>query len=370
MAVARTAWQGTIMNTAPKYLAGFSDSTVRKRLILRLLKQKGRLKYKVGGDICHWNVKYMEPPVTAYGDGGNIDFSRHNLYQQLAIDWRGYKATDLMTEQERLQNSGDVQIINRYAQILPDLLDSLQNTFCSELYIDGYASGNENRLHGLQSFTGIGTVAAGDIIGQPSDTYGGLSTALANKGGSWDDTLTTQPNSTISTDWPSGTGDAQYDYISPKLMNWSSTGWGTGSTTWENNCTRVLRRTTSWLTLSGGMDGKPTIHLMDGDLFYGYKNKIEAKQRVIIPHKGADDLGFSDVLNQDGVMIQEDYDCPVQTFYSMNVNQMSLASQDSVLFGSRGPLYSIDNDAYKFMVGFFGNARYNPKHFAEGKGRA
>lgn len=363
--VARSAWQGIIMSTAPMYLKGAVDLTIRGRLLLKWLQQKGRIKFNVKGDICTWTVQRDEQPVTAYGDGGDITFSRHNLLAQLSVDWRGYKATDLMTEQERLQNDGDVAIVKRYDRIIPTLVQSLQNKFCGELFIDGYASGNENRLHGLESFLGTGTTNATDIVAQPDDTYGGLSTKPGNEGGSWSTDKTTSPNATIGTDWPSGNGDVLYDYLSPKIINYSSSNWGTGSTTWSSNASRCIRRAISWLTLTGGQDGMPDLILLDGDLFYDYKTSLESKQRIIVPHKKAQDLGFEDTLNQDGVAITQDYDVPAETGYILNVDQMVLASQDSMLFSSRGPLYSIDNDAYKFMVGFFGNCRYNPKFFGK-----
>lgn len=358
-------WIGVVNETAPKFLQGAADNTIRKRLLLAMLKKYGRIKFNENSMTCTWDIEFAEQPVESYGDAGQITFDRSDLLRQLTIDWRGYKATDMMTEKERMMNSGDVQIVDRYGRIMPSLTRAMTNKFGGELFIDGNAAGNGNRLHGLKSFTGAGTVASGDRIAQPSDTYAGRSTALAAEGGSWTATLSTKPNSTVATDWPDGNGDASYDFMSPKLVNTSSTGWGTGSTSWQDNCEKVLRQTTIWLTRTAGMEGRPTVYEVASDMYYGYCNHQEAKQRVLIPHKEADDLGFPDVLNQEGVMIQHDFDCPANTGYGLNVNQMELASLDKVLFGSRGPTYDIKSDAYLFMVGFFGNARYNPKYFAE-----
>jgi len=358
-------WIGVIHTTAPKYLSGAADNTIRKRLILSLLKQKGRIRFNENSYQCNWDVEFKEQPVEAYGDGGTLNFSRHDLYRQLQIDWRGYKATDLMTEKERLMNDGALAIVRRYDKIMPKLMRSLNNKFCAELFIDGYASGNENRLHGLNSFTGTGTTIAADRVAKPSDTYGGKSTEVGNEGGTWSSDLSTSPNANIATDWPDGKGDAEYDFMSPKLVNWSSDNWGTSSDTWENNCERALRQTTIWLSIGAGAEGKPDMFLMAGNLFYDYLNKQSGKQRIVIPHKGAQDLGFQDVLNQEGVMIQTDFDVATDTAFALNVDQMELASLDNVLFASRGPEYDIKTDSWLFMVGFFGNARYNPKYFAK-----
>ena len=358
-------WIGIIHSTAPKYLSGAADNTIRNRLILTLVRQKGRITFNESSHECNWDVEYAEQPVSAYGDGGTLDFSRHDLLRQLKIDWRGYKATDMMTEKERLENKGDIAIVKRYDRIMPTLTKSLRNKFCGEFFIDGYATGNENRLHGLESFFGTGTTVAADRIAEPSDTYGGKSTALANEGGSWSTNLSTKPNANAATDWPDGNGDPEYDYISPKIVNYSSSSRGTSSTSWDNNCERVLRQSTIWLTQTSGKDGRPDIYLLAGNLFYGYKNKIESLRRITVPHKGAQDLGFDDVLNQDGVMIDTDFDVPAGVGYGLNVDQMELGSLDSVLFSSRGPEYDIKTDSWLFLVGFFGNVRYNPKHFAK-----
>ena len=364
-------WIGVIHTTAPKYLSGAADNTIRKRLILSLLKQKGRIKFNENSYQCNWDVEFKEQPVEAYGDGGTLNFSRHDLYRQLNVDWRGYKATDLMTEKERLMNDGALAIVRRYDKIMPKLMRSLNNKFCAELFIDGYASGNENRLHGLESFMSFdsGETLAADRVAKPNDTYGGKSTAVADQGGTWSTNLsgvTNIPNHDIATDWPDGNGDPEYDYLTPKLVNWSSTSWGTSSATdWETNSERALRQSTIWSSIGAGDEGKPDLYLMAGNLFYAYLNKQSGKQRIVIPHKGAQDLGFDDVLNQEGVMLQTDFDVAADTAYGINVDQMELSSLDNVLFASRGPEYDIKTDSWLFMVGFFGNARYNPKFFTK-----
>jgi hypothetical protein len=130
---------------------------------------------------------------------------------------------------------------------------------------------------------------AADRIAEPSVTYAGLSTALANQGGTWTANLTTSPNATLANDWPDGTGDSEYDYFAPKLINWSSTGWGTGATDLRDNCWRVIGQAITWLTIQGGDDGMPEICVLASNLFQSYKNHEEAIRRINIPHKTAND---------------------------------------------------------------------------------
>jgi len=364
-------WIGAVNVTAPKYLKGASDNTIRGRFFLKMLEQKGRFEFNQNSFICNWDVEFAHAPVESYGDAGLITFNRNDLYRQLNIDWRGYIATDMMYMKESLINQGDVAIVDRYGRIVPNLTKGITNRFGQELFTDGSLS--TTRIHGLETFMGAGACGAADRVAVPAGAYGGRSTALAAEGGSWSTTLGVGnfPNATIATDWPDGNSSTpEYDFMSPKLVNITSTGWGTGSTKWEDNCERVLNQTTIWLTRTTGVEGRPTMYLMSGDLFYGYRNKVQALRRVIVPHREAEDLGFPDVLNVDGVAIQTDFDVPSGSFYGINVYQMQVASMNPELFFTKGPDYSPKDLGWLFLVGFFGNCRYSPKYFAKGKAYA
>jgi len=359
--MATPVWAGVVNTTAPRYLKGASDQTIRTRLFLALLKKHGGITFNETGRDLNWQVEALQPPVSGFSDGAQLDFTRHNKYRQLNIDWRGYTTTDMMTEMETLMNRGDQQLIDRYASILPGLTKSITDKFGTQVYLDGYASGNELLLCGLDSFTGTGTTVVGDRIAQPSDTYAGKSTAVGNLGGTWSADLTTFPNAAIATDWPSGTGSSEYDYLSPKLMNWSSNAWGTGSVTWEDNCERAIRQLIIWLTLTGGLEGKPDVILLNGDLFYGYENKASAKFRTITPYKDMEDLGFAGSIQQEGVGIQTEFGIPVNTGYAINFDQVQLRCLTDKLFYSKGPEWDIKVLSWLFAVGYFGNMTWNCK---------
>ena len=168
-----------INSTAKKYLKGRIDETVRGRMFWKYLESKNGIKTNQNGETCTWDVQYKETPVTPFGDMGSVSYSRHDNARQLVTDWRGYKATDQLGLKERQMNRGDAAIYERYKTVFPDMTKSMLNTFNGELFIDGSASGNSNRFEGLETFFGTGTTVAADICAEPSDTYGGRSTALA-----------------------------------------------------------------------------------------------------------------------------------------------------------------------------------------------
>lgn len=366
-------WIGIIHSTKPNYMKGASDMTIRRRLFLAMLRRKGRITYNHSGYENRWQVEFSQPAMSTHGDGSVIDFSNHDAFRQLVSPWGGYVLTDSMTMKQREMNKGDEALINLFKTKQSRLRKKADNGLASEIYKDGGASGRENTIYGLETCLAERTTpGAADRVAEPGDTYCGLNTNLADQGGSWSANLSTSPNATLANDWPDGQGDSEYDYLAPKLVNWSSTGWGTGSTTFEDNCWRVIGQTITWLTTTGGEDGMPDICVLAPNLFQSYKNHEEATRRINVPHKVANDLGFSgNVLNQDGCAISADYDCPANTGYMVNLSTVEIASLMPELFWMEGP----DRDprtawSYLWGMGFYGNARLQPKHLAKLKNYA
>lgn len=362
-----TEWIGVIHEQAPKFFSGYADETIRNRILLAHLRKNGRILLGANSPVCQWNIKFNQQPIQAAGDSGTLTFNRHDLQRQAMLNWRGYVGTDMMTDKEMLMNAGPGRILDRYGEIIPSLMEAMTDHFGGELFIDGNATGNDNRIHGNESFLAETTPVVGDLVAQPNDSYAGHSTVLGTEGGTWSTDLAAadRPSAALANDWPHGNGPVKYDYISPLLVNWSSTSWGTGTNTWESNCERALRQTVIWLTNRGGQKGRPKLFLMSNELYAGYLNHQEAKQRIRIPHRESEGMGFADAINQEGVALAYDFEVPSGTCYAFNVQNMELASLDKVLFGYKGPDFSIRDRAYLFYVGFWGNARYRPKHFAK-----
>lgn len=351
-------WSGIVNTTTQKYLKGASDATIRKRLLLAMMKKKGRMTFNNDGRFVQWQIEHKEHTMQSFGYGSPLDFSPTDRFTIAQIEYRGYKVTDMMDEKETLMNRGVPALINRYDRTLKDMTKNMENRFPTEMYVDGYASGNENRLCGFNSFTGTGTTVAADRIAQPSDTYATLSTVLGTKGGTWSTGLSTSPNANVATDWPDGQGSSEYDYHSPKILNWSSTGWGTGSTTWEDNCERVIGQSVFWTLVPGGQAGRLDALLLAPNLMAAHQNHMRSRSRITVPHKEANDLGFPGALNQDGIALDYDFDVPVNEGYGWNVDEIELMCMYGQMFMPRGPDFEPRTQTYLFAIGFFGNMKF------------
>lgn len=354
-------WAGVVNTTATKFMKGASDATLRERIIFAMMMRRKRISYNWNGKDVTQQVKFALPEVMAYS-GGTIDFEPSDKYRQITLDWRGYKVQDTMTEKERLMNRGVPQLINRYANIMRDMRQALEDEFGTEVWNNGDL--NTDRMHGIESFMGYTAAASTDTIARPNDTFGGLSTVLADIAGSWSSDLTTYPSAGLATDWPSGKGGPEYDFNSPRLLNVATTNWGTGSTSWIDNCERLIRRGQLWTRLTSGRNGKPDLCLLADDYYADYLNKQEAKQRIIVPHKEVQDLGFEGV-KQEGVSVTTEFGMTASTGYLLNIDKMHMRCLDGQLFVPRGPEYDIRTDSYLFLLGWFGNMFWEPKFFSK-----
>lgn len=363
-------WVGVIETTAPKYIKGAIDNTMRKRLLLAMLQARGRISYGNSGQDLRWDIMFRQPPVSSYGDGQTIVYQRSDVYRQLKVDWRGYMVSDMMTLREKEMNKGTEAIVDRYARILPNQMKSLQDEFGTELYIDGNAANNENRLHGLDTFCGYTACAANDLIAQPNDNYADKATNLGTLGGTWSNNTAggslynglNYPNAALTRDWPNGVGDTEYDYLAPKLLN-TVGAWSTATQNWSNHCELIIRQALIWSSSTFGVSGSPGLVLMAQEFWAQFLNKISSRLNIWSPHKEAEDLGFPQALNFDGAALQFEYGVPANTAYGINLEEMELCSLQSELFTSTGPTYDPHTHGHLFLVGFMGNAKYNPKAF-------
>lgn len=361
-------WQGVVSTTARTYLKGAADNTIRNRLLLMMLQKYGRIKTNQTGYDFTWDVQYGQHQLQQYGDMGSINHARQDLYKQLTGDVRGYVMTDLMSEKERSMCGGEQAIINRYTKTMPTMIKTATNRLPGEFYVDGHAAGNENRLCGFGSFMGTGTTVAADWIAKPDDTYFNLDTDLGAYGGTWTANQGTPPNANVAKDWPYGSGDSEFDFNSPKIVNYTSTHWNGSAGTFKTVGYLAMRRGLSVCTHTGGADSRPGIIMLARDLFDDFKASQDSKLNVWVPHKEAQDLGFEDTLKYEGAMVASDFDVASTEGYGININEMELlvstydGPSAGELFFCYGPERPPGTLEYKFTLGFFGNLRFNVKH--------
>jgi hypothetical protein len=352
---------------AQQWLKGAADSTIRNHFILAYLRKEGRMTTNMTGRDLNWVVEAREPVASQWNTGGGAVYDQSQVHETLSLGWAGIHVTDAIDEKIKMMNTGPTQIVDLVEQKLDSMTKKLSRTISQGFYAQN--TGTENELIGIRTpCVAHGSVAAADRVAAlaASASYAGKSVALGALGGSWSDTMTTPPSSVLSNDWPMGSGTPDYDYLSPKLVNYSSTGWDTGSTAWRNNCEIVMRRGLSWAKHLNGETNSPSLYLLSLELYDEFKDSLAQRERLY-PESYAKALGFppSKLLEFNGAIVTSDYYCPAGKGYAINAQEMELMTLTPDLMVMKGPFYDENALAEKMRVSFLGQYRFNPKAIVE-----
>jgi len=339
-------------STISKYLRKEEVNVLRRRKLTTALKARGRIVYNDSGTDLVWRVRYKRAPLVPYGIGQTNTFSQRNKRKTATLPWRSYIVTDSMTKGERLQNRGQEAIVKIYANIVKELVEDIADHFAEELYVDGNAAGNEQKIHGLESFFGTSGPASTGYIGTPSDTYAGHSTALGSAGGSW------------TGNWPDGYGDAQYDWWSPLIVDYTDASWTASTDTWANNAEEAMR---FGIINCARNDSQVDMVLLEKNLYRQFLDALSDRQRFNIDRRDTEDpnysLGFSDYVMFDGVRVTWEHGLPSGVGYGISLDAMDLRSLQSQLFDNNNEDFDIASMSHRFAVDFYGNLRCNPRAF-------
>lgn len=356
-------WSELIETNKIKILPGIEDLCIRGRLLLKKLEKSGSIKLKDGGGVqYHVLTKVNRAQMTTLADMQPLNYARVERCKQWQFAYGGFVVTDAVGFKEmKLMEGYPEALRKRFKTVAKDLADDMRNQFPAQMYVDGYASGNEDAILGFDSCTGFTTCASSDNIATPNDTYGNLVTNLANYGGTWSDSgvAAQQYNATLSNDWPFGSGSDIYDFNAPKLVNWHSSAWGTGVQTWIGNCERAIRFTLAALKRNGG---KPDMLIMPSDFLLDLKNYFSAERQWMPPHEEGLDLGFADTLKLDGLMVTDDYDCTSATAYMLQSDKINLRSCDENLFWLEPDMKNSGDLSLRTACGFIGQMDLVPKY--------
>ena len=296
--------------------------------------------------------------MQGFADMDSLTFSRKDRYKTAQLEYRGYAVTDMMTKMEREKNKNTEAIIKRYSSLGGLLLEDLEEQFGNEFYKDGNAAGSKG-IHGIESFMGHGAGAAAGFVADPDDTYAGLTTGLGDYGGSWS-------TDSGNVNWPSGTGDAHYDFWTPLIVDYTDTAWTPATDTWANTCLEALRYGIIKGKKNKSRNGMLDMILLEGELYRGFLEKLQAEEQINVvrgqsmgSNKGRlYDLGFTDVTNFDGVDVTWEYGVPSNVGYGWCLAQMELCSLQSQLFVPGGPDWDAAQQAWRFTIDFMGNLRF------------
>lgn len=364
----RTDFARAAATTLAKHIRDVEEAMLRNFQIGALLEANGRISYNNGGRGFDWPVQYRLHSARGYTGDGPRSFTRTNLWKTANLEYRGYEATDSMQYKEYLENTGEEAVVKVFDGLVTRLETSMKQALAKEYFIDGSDANNTTNWHGLESMFAInGTVNistgaqrsanAADKVGYPNDTYAGLSTVLGNAGG----------ENESGQVWPQGIADAQYDFWSPLVVNYTSTAFSGTADTFAAQGDEAMRYAIIHSQRNANIDGQITNVILARNLYNDFLNLIDAKEAINIQRNepnGLVALGFKNVTVFDGVEVSWETAVPTNVGYGLNYNNMELMCMDSSMFRSQGPEYDIDTDSFKAAVSTLSNLKFkSPRNF-------
>lgn len=377
-----TDWARTIGTTLVNHLKEEELTTFRKFKVFAALEANGKVAMNQGGRGFDWQVRFKNQPVTANNGESPRVFARHNLWQRATLPYRGYSVTDQVTKREMLENRGAQALIDVAGKMASRLQESMEQYLSSEIYVDGNATGNENRFHGLESIfayagsvnvgdgsqrggSGSPSVNAGDPFLWPKDTYAGLETALGALAGS-QRTLSPAPT---NNSWPLVPADPEYDYYSPLICNYKSTYFqglgGTLAATWQGNCIEAIREAVNHAKRNDTRENAIDMILLDRALYIQFLNRLDARERAIVSKSnGLRSYGFSDVVELDGIEVSTEYAVTPGCGYGLSIGNMELKCMEGQLMTAEGPFYNEELQSHRYAVSVLANIKLkSPRNF-------
>jgi hypothetical protein len=364
-----TDWARSIATTIVNHLREEEIASLRKYKLFAALEGAGQIRTNMSGRGFDWEIQYRNH--TPSGNNGETPrvFARQNLWKRAELEFRGAQASDAIYKKEMLENRSAQALVNVAGKMASRLLTSMEQYLAKEWVVDGYASGNELRFHGIESFMGLGTTQqsinittgaartkdAADPFLYPNDTYAGLSTVLGSYGGSQTTGV-----------WPNGSADSEFDFFTPVIVNGVSTYFNASpNNTWANNCVKAVREAIHQTRRNDSKEDQVDMLLLDRRSYIDFLNTLDSKERVIVSRtNGLRSYGFTDVFELDGVEIGSENSVPANTGYGLSVGNIELLCMEGQLMNSEGPFYDEITQQFRYVVSTLGNLKFkSPRNF-------
>lgn len=366
-------WSRLANTTLRKYQKEAEPTLMRNLPLTALLESEGRIEKNVSGDGYDWPVEFQRAQVQ--GNSGNtaLEFNAVDRYVRAWMDYRGYVATDSLKKREFLKNRSPEALIKYYDKMGPKLFEDMERQFAVEQYVDGNASGNSERMHGVETMFGtsgetidistgvIGAYDAADPVIAPDDNYAGIDTDPGAYGGSWTDGV-----------WPlsGGANAAQdtYDFFSPVMVNVQSTYFAGTTNEWASNSYEAIRFILTCLQKDASAKGIADLVKLDRNWYRQLKTKLSSLEKIEVTSSNNKlrQLGFRDTIEIDGASVTGVFGIPQNTGYVYNTNHVRLVSMQKKLFEIEGPVWDMQTRTFRTVVDFLGNMIFDsPKFFGK-----
>ena len=344
------------IDTLESFLAHKTEPIYTKDVFMGGLKAHGRITYGEVGVEMNWPVRYKRRDVEASdGYDAGIDTPRTVTRRRAKLPWRRFRLGESVTKFERLANRGKARLHDIVGGLTTECIDDFLVSFRKRLFDDGNATGSKS-LHGLESiFSYSSTVTDNARLGNPNDTYAGLSTALQNYGGSW------TPDT--SGGWPTGSGSTEYGFFSPMIADATSSSWTASTKTWPNTWQECLRYLMAYLQMT--QDTRFDMCLMNPSRLLEAKQSLESAQRFeLTQNSKMTEMGFR-TLTYEGIELMDQPNIGVGVVYLFPWDKISLRCMTKSLIDVEKDTDPNDSSELYYFDSFCNLQMNSPAFFAK-----
>jgi len=337
-----------------KYIEKVTEPIYPQAKMLGVLKAHGRISMKHDEGDIRWRVRHTRrEPTPIQGYPVTIPFEAPVRHTEAILPWRAYAMGEYISRQEKLvgRRNNVTALPTLVENVIKWNLEDFKHYMQRVIYTDGDA--DPTAIHGLESMFSTSGLISGVPVANPNDVYATVSTALGGaQGGSW-----------TSGTWPEGSGDTQYCFWSPIVVDWSNSAFAVSEETdWEHTWKRAIRYGITWLSNRQSVDAKMVV--MNPALLLAIKDSSDEMVRIQATAKSpVVDLGIQ-TLNFEGVELLADPHCPENTAYILDPQYMELRCLQDQLVEVREDTDPYNNDT--IYMDFHGNLRFeSPAYFVK-----
>ncbi|MFZ5832396.1 MAG: hypothetical protein ACOY3P_20105 [Planctomycetota bacterium] len=308
-------------STINRYLKSKTETVYRKSAFMAGLKGHGCQVFgaaKNAGLKLVWRPRIRRRKITAINPYRvRHSFAAFNERIEAELEWRAYGLGEKIQKITRLLNgANETRTSNVVQEVMDNIMDDFTDDFGTKLYNNGHLN---DGIHGLETPCAVTSTISNSVLGDPSGTYAGHSTALGDMGGDW------------TGDFPSGHGDHEYYAWSPFVYDYQNTGWSATTKTWTNTWLEVLLH--SFAYVGRLHNRKPEFAIFDTDLVVEAKNHVLGSDRFqVTVNSPVVEAGFSTV-KFDGVELIDEYAVPSGCGYASYWKEIELRSLQNQLVG-------------------------------------
>lgn len=351
-----------LMTTIAEWSRKVSEETTRNLVLFAMLQKKGKISYGHSGGNMRWPVRTAEHPTTGFVDMEPITVQRRNTKTNAYLGWRGQRADDLISLQEKLENAGPEAMVKVFEGREELIREAAIRDLALQVYEDGDTPTNSaaNRFHGLETFMTIGAQTATDLIATThNDTYAGLSTVVGTVGGSATDTKTNRL-------W------------TPVIINTSHTPTA-GIKNWADYAVEYIREMLIRGTYGQGPSERMDLVMLNRSAYTDLLNLMDDKERILVNRGSGEELvslGFKNIVEIDGIPVTWDFGCPdtdgnsdTVRGYGLNTSKIEFCvlgpKGQKKLFDSRID-FNVNYHADQISLWLLGNFKFqSPRHFGK-----